>query len=120
MIDRGIKVAEGTPAELKTSVGESSLQLRLSDTDLLDEAGRIVHRVAGVSPVMTPEAGALNVPLPDANKAADVLIALRESGISITSAAVQQPSLDEVFLALTGHDASSTANTESDLEEALR
>ncbi|UDY25287.1 ATP-binding cassette domain-containing protein [Nocardioides sp. Kera G14] len=103
VIDRGLKVAEGTPSELKTSVGESSLQLRLSDKGLVEEAARLVEKVAGVAPVLTPEAAGLNVPLPDANKAADVLIALREAGVSITSAAVQQPTLDEVFLAITGH-----------------
>jgi ABC-2 type transport system ATP-binding protein len=53
--------------------------------------------------VLTPEAGGVNVPLADADRAADVLIGLRHAGISITTANVQQPTLDEVFLALTGH-----------------
>jgi ABC-2 type transport system ATP-binding protein len=114
VIDRGLKVAEGTPAELKASVGESSLQLRLADKTQVDEAGSLVTRVIGVAPVLTPEAAGLNVPLPDANRAADVLIALRESGISITSAAVQQPTLDEVFLAITGHDTGAAAQSEDD------
>jgi ABC-2 type transport system ATP-binding protein len=46
----------------------------------------------------------MNVPLTDADQAADVLIALRQAGISIASVSVQKPTLDEVFLALTGHD----------------
>jgi ABC-2 type transport system ATP-binding protein len=54
-------------------------------------------------PVVTPEAGGLNVPLADADQAADVLIALRQTGISVASLTVQKPTLDEVFLALTGH-----------------
>ncbi|MFT4263612.1 MAG: ATP-binding cassette domain-containing protein [Nocardioides sp.] len=119
VIDRGLKVAEGTPAELKTSVGESTLQLRLADTSLTEEAGRLVERVVGVSPVLTPEAGGLNVPLPDADKAADVLIALREAGVSITSAAVQQPTLDEVFLALTGHSTERDSDADSENEEVF-
>jgi ABC-2 type transport system ATP-binding protein len=117
VIDRGLKVAEGTPAELKTSVGESTLQLRLSDKSQLEEAALIVKRVTGSGPVLTPEAGGLNVPLPEANRAADVLIALREARLSITSAAVQQPTLDEVFLALTGHG---TAESEAEREESHR
>jgi ABC-2 type transport system ATP-binding protein len=121
VIDRGLKVAEGTPAELKTSVGESTLQLRLTDKSLIEEAALLVKRVTGSGPVLTPEAGGLNVPLPDANRAADVLIALREANLSITSAAVQQPTLDEVFLALTGHDTGqSEAQSENDSEEARR
>ncbi|WP_017933537.1 ATP-binding cassette domain-containing protein [Nocardioides sp. Iso805N] len=124
VIDRGLKVAEGTPSDLKTSVGESSLQLRLSDKSLIEEAALLVKRITGSSPVLTPEAGGLNVPLPDANQAADVLIALRQASLSITSAAVQQPTLDEVFLALTGHDtgqpdAQSDAR-ETESEEARR
>jgi len=112
VIDRGLKVAEGTPEELKTGVGESTLQLRLTDKSLVEDAAVLVKQIAGTAPVLTPEAGGLNVPLPDANKAADVLIALREANLSITSAAVQQPTLDEVFLALTGHATESADQNE--------
>ncbi|WP_300682460.1 ATP-binding cassette domain-containing protein [Nocardioides sp.] len=124
VIDRGLKVAEGTPSELKSSVGESTLQLRLSDKGRLDAATALVDRVSGARSVASPEAAALNVPLPDADKAADVLIALREAGISITGATVQQPTLDEVFLALTGHgtDQSSQSgqSSHSENEEVTR
>ncbi len=105
VIDRGRKVAQGTPDELKTSVGSSTLQLRMSDATDTHEAADVVRRVLGEEPVLTPEAGGLNAALADANRAADVLIALRQSGLSITSATVQKPTLDEVFMAITGHGA---------------
>ncbi len=105
VIDRGIKVAEGTPDELKTSVGSSTLQLRMSDPDEASSAAAVVRRVLGEEPVLTPEAGGMNVALGDADQAADVLIALRQSGLSIASATVQKPTLDEVFMAITGHGA---------------
>ena len=57
-------------------------------------------------------AGGINVPLPDANKAADVLIGLREQELLITSATVQKPTLDEVFMALTGHAAEADDDNE--------
>jgi ABC-2 type transport system ATP-binding protein len=57
--------------------------------------------------VLTPEAGGLNIALPDPNRAADVLIALREASLSIATATVRQPTLDEVFLVLTGHHSES-------------
>ena len=104
MIDRGRKVAEGTTDELKTSVGASTLQLRLADPERLAAAAEIVQRVLGEEPVLTPEAGGMNVALEVADQAADALIALRQSGIGIASVSVAKPSLDEVFLALTGHD----------------
>jgi ABC-2 type transport system ATP-binding protein len=105
VIDRGIKVAEGTPDELKTSVGSSTLQLRMSEPGETTDAVAVVRRILGEEPVLTPEAGGMNAALTDANQAADVLIALRQSGLSIASATVQKPTLDEVFMAITGHGA---------------
>src|SRR5690349_12113908 len=86
VIDRGRKVAEGTPDELKASVGSSTLQLRLLDPAQTPEAVDVVRRVVGEEPVVPPEAGGINVPLADANRAADVLIGLRERELLITSA----------------------------------
>ena len=117
VIDRGIKVAEGTPDELKTSVGSSTLQLRMSDPVETTVAADVVRRVLGEEPVLTPEAGGMNAALADANQAADVLIALRQSGLSIASATVQKPTLDEVFMALTGHAAEDT-QPEPEMEPA--
>jgi ABC-2 type transport system ATP-binding protein len=104
VIDRGRKVAEGTPDELKTSVGNSTLQLQLAAG--ADQAGAadVVRRLLGEEPVLTPESGRMNVALDAADRAADVLIGLRQAGIAITSVSVDKPTLDEVFLALTGHD----------------
>jgi ABC-2 type transport system ATP-binding protein len=111
VIDRGIKVAEGTPDQLKSQVGSSTLQLRLLDPAQTAQAVDVVRRVVGDEPVLTPEAGGINVPLADANRAADVLIGLREQELLITSATVQKPTLDEVFMALTGHAAEDTSET---------
>ena len=114
VIDRGRKVAEGTPDELKTSVGSSTLHLRLSDPSDVDEASSVVRRLLVEDPVPTSEAAGLNVALTDANQAAEVLIGLRQSGISIASVTVQKPTLDEVFLALTGHGAEDSHSDDAD------
>jgi len=105
VIDHGRKVAEGTPDELKSSVGNATLQLQLApDTDQ-ELARQIVRRVAGAEPVLTPESGRMNVPLDTADRAADILIGFRQAGVSIISVSVAKPTLDEVFLAITGHGA---------------
>jgi ABC-2 type transport system ATP-binding protein len=117
VIDRGRKVAEGTPEQLKSSVGNSTLQVRLASRDATGHAASIVEQVLGESPVLTPEAGGLNIALPDPNRAADVLIALRQADLSIATATVRQPTLDEVFLALTGHH--SQADDRSDADEEV-
>jgi ABC-2 type transport system ATP-binding protein len=103
VIDRGRKVAEGTPDQLKSQVGSSTLQLRMADPDDTPAAAEVVRASTGEEPVLTPEAGGINVALSDADRAADVLIGLRQRGLSIASATVSKPSLDEVFMALTGH-----------------
>jgi ABC-2 type transport system ATP-binding protein len=118
VIDRGRKVAEGTPDDLKTSVGNSTLQLRLAPDADTGTARTVVRKVAGAEPVLTPESGGMNVPLDDADSAACVLIGLREAGVSIDSVSVAKPTLDEVFLALTGHDTGADPGAEAALEEA--
>jgi ABC-2 type transport system ATP-binding protein len=117
VIDRGRKVAQGTPDELKSQVGSSTLQLRMLDPGNTGDAANVVRRVLGEEPVLTPEAGGINVALTDANRAADVLIGLREHGLLISSATVQKPTLDEVFMALTGH-AADDSQTEPEKEPA--
>jgi ABC-2 type transport system ATP-binding protein len=105
VIDHGRKVAEGTPDQLKTSVGNSTLQIELAEHADQDLAVQVVWRVVGREPVRTPESGRINVPLATADGAADVLIGLRQAGVTIAAVSVAKPTLDEVFLTLTGHDA---------------
>ena len=59
----------------------------------------------GEQPAPSLEAPTLSVPLQRSEQAVDVLVTLRERGIAIDSVTVHKPSLDEVFLALTGHGA---------------
>ncbi|WGX94443.1 ATP-binding cassette domain-containing protein [Nocardioides sp. L-11A] len=114
VIDAGRKVAEGTPEQLKSGVGSSTLHLRLADRTQTATAAAVVERALGEAPVLTPEAGGLNVPLADADQAGDVLIALRQAELPITTATVRQPTLDEVFLALTGHHSEPNRNHETE------
>jgi len=118
VIDRGRKVAEGTPDELKSSAGRSTLQLQLAPGADAELARQVVRRVAGAEPVLTPASGRMNVPLDTADRAADVLIGLRQAAVPITSVSVSKPTLDEVFLAITGHDAGPAGDQDAiDTEE---
>jgi ABC-2 type transport system ATP-binding protein len=120
VIDRGRKVAEGTPDELKTSVGTSTLQLQLAEEAEQSLARQVVRRVVGKEPVLTPGSGRVNVPLDTADSAGDVLIGLRQAGISITEVSVANPTLDEVFLALTGHGAGDSSEDTGEPEQPVR
>jgi ABC-2 type transport system ATP-binding protein len=119
VIDRGRKVAEGTPDELKSSVGDSTLQVQLAADADRELALQVVRRVAGAEPVFTPQSGQINVPLETADEASDVLIGLRHAGVQITSVNVAKPTLDEVFLAITGHDAGRPQRPEEIVDEEL-
>ncbi len=114
VIDRGRVVAEGTSDELKASVGTSSLQLRLADVDDTMDALRAIEQVLGVRGTLSPEATRITAPMADADLVADLLITLREAGIHITEMSVQKPTLDEVFLTITGHEATDQSETEKE------
>jgi ABC-2 type transport system ATP-binding protein len=104
VIDRGKVIAEGTPAQLKASVGSGALHVRLLDPEQRPEAERVLAaRLDAVQ--LEPDPAALSAPCADADRAAEAVAALGAAGVRIANFSVGQPSLDEVFLALTGHPA---------------
>jgi ABC-2 type transport system ATP-binding protein len=119
VIDRGRVVAEGTADELKASVGTSSLMLRLTDAGRLTDAQRIITGVLGTPGSLSPEAARITVPMQDADRVADLLVAFRDAGIHLGEFSVQKPTLDEVFLAITGHGADAAAEPASDVQPEL-
>ncbi|MFD1721456.1 ATP-binding cassette domain-containing protein [Amnibacterium endophyticum] len=115
VIDRGRVVAEGTADDLKSSVGTASLQLRLADPADADLARAAVRDVLHVEAIASAERAWLTVPLSDPDRVTDLLIELRGSGVRLAEFGVQKPTLDEVFLTITGKPAS----TEAEKEEAF-
>ena len=122
VIDHGRVIAEGTSAELKSSVGSGAVHLRLIDPADRPEAQRILSAVLGANVLLEPEPVALSARLevdgPEQEVTMQVSRALAElsrAGIAVADFSLGQPSLDEVFLALTGH----TADSDTDAEEAL-
>jgi ABC-2 type transport system ATP-binding protein len=104
VIDHGKVIAEGTPGQLKSSVGSGALHVRLLDPEQRPEAERVLAReLAAVH--LEPDPSALSAPCADADRAAEALAGLSRAGIRIANFSVGQPTLDEVFLALTGHTA---------------
>jgi ABC-2 type transport system ATP-binding protein len=111
VIDRGRVVAEGTVDELKGSIGTSSLQLRVNHARDLAAVRRIIEQVLQVQAAISPEALKITAPMTNADRVADLLIALREAGILLTELSVQKPTLDEVFLTITGHGVDNEAES---------
>lgn len=113
VIDRGRVVAEGTSDDLKASVGESSLQLRLDNPADVESARAIIARVLAADSVISPEGARLTAPMADADTVTDLLVAFRDSGIRLAEMSVQKPTLDEVFLTLTGHGVDDGIHTDA-------
>jgi len=101
VIDHGKVIAEGTPGQLKASVGEGALHVRLLDPEQREDALRIL----GGDAYEEPDPAALALPVADADEASRAIAELTQADIGLASFALAQPSLDEVFLALTGHTA---------------
>lgn len=124
VIDRGQVVAEGTVDELKASVGTSSLHLRVLNPQDIERTRQTVERVLQVPSSVSAEAGKITSPMGNADRVTDLLIALRESGIQLSEMSVQKPTLDEVFLTITGHgvkeDDSSASSRDAKIAEEAR
>src|SRR6478609_1802158 len=118
VIDTGKVVAEGTSDELKSSIGTSSLQLRPADPADLEAVGHAVERVLGVPATVSPERGRLTAPMQNPDLVTELLLTLRDADIRLAELSVQKPTLDEVFLTLTGHGVID-ADAEPELEGSL-
>nr|MDQ3936862.1 ATP-binding cassette domain-containing protein [Actinomycetota bacterium] len=116
VIDHGRVIAEGTPGQLKSSVGTGALKLRLLDPVQREEAVRVLERELGVAHP-EPEPAGLSAPCADGDRAAEALAELVRAGIGVADFSLGQPSLDEVFLALTGRPAEDPVAEEAAAQE---
>jgi ABC-2 type transport system ATP-binding protein len=102
VIDRGLVIAEGTPDELKRQIGGDRLEIHLCDGQRGDEAVAALTSIASERPFI--ENGSVSVPVAERRgRIADAVRRLDEAGIAIDDIAVRTPTLDDVFLTLTGH-----------------
>ena len=104
VIDRGLVIAEGTSDELKRQVGGDRLDIHLCDGGRGEEAVAALTAIASDRPFI--ENGSVSVPVAQRRGTiADAVRRLDEAGIAIDDIAVRTPTLDDVFLSLTGHSA---------------
>lgn len=112
VIDHGRLIAEGTSRDLKSSVGVNMLHVRLQAAEHRAAAEAQLAQVIGGKVHLDADPCLLSVHVPETVLVADALKSLAGAGISVAEFSLGQPSLDEVFFALTGHPA------ESDKQEA--
>jgi daunorubicin resistance ABC transporter ATP-binding subunit len=106
VLDRGEVAAEGTPAELKARLGGTVVELHAAVPGSFGAALAAVRADGEAAPAADPGRGRITVPAPDgARTLRAVLDRLDAAGVGVDDIGLRQPSLDEVFLALTGHGA---------------
>ncbi len=107
VIDHGRAIARGTSAELKRQVGGEHLDVHVRGTDSVAAARQIMESVA-TGPLRTDaDSGALSAPVTNGiDTLSKVLRELESRGIDIVDIGLRRPTLDDVFMQLTGHGAS--------------
>jgi ABC-2 type transport system ATP-binding protein len=104
VIDHGKVIAEGTPGQLKATAGSGVLQVRLQDHGRRPEASGLVAGVVGATVRTDADPAVLCAHVDDADRAMLALAELSRAGIDTVAFALAQPTLDDVFLALTAPD----------------
>ncbi len=114
VIDAGRMVAAGTAAELKSEIGADRLEVVVRDADALAAATAAVGRATGNEPQVAPAARRIRVPVSGGSAA--LIAAVREldqTGILTDDIALRRPTLDDVFLRLTGGTTSTSSESEA-------
>ena len=107
VIDHGLVIAAGTAEELKSRVGGDVLEFSVPDRNLMSDSVAAIARVGEGEPHADKETGVVSVGV--GGRGSDALVdavrSLDAAGVQTKGLALRRPSLDDVFLALTGHAA---------------
>ena len=114
VIDHGAVIASGTPDELKASAGQQVLEVTPASRGDLSAVAELLERLTGAQPAIGVESGQVSVQVEGGRALPDIIRAFEDRSIELAEFALRRASLDEVFLALTGHRA------EEEPEEAGR
>jgi ABC-2 type transport system ATP-binding protein len=103
VIDRGSVIAEGAPEQLKARIGGSRVELVVRSAEDLAAAAELVERVGGGAPRIDGDGRRISAPVHDPVGALTALLpAVRAAGIAAEDVGLRRPTLDDVFLRLTG------------------
>jgi len=103
VIDHGKVIATGTPDELKAHTGGQVLEVSPEDKAQLGEVAGVLMSLTGQAADTDLSAGRVTVPVTGAAALPEIVRRLDAAGVQLAEFALRKPSLDEVFLALTGH-----------------
>jgi oleandomycin transport system ATP-binding protein len=103
VIDHGLVVASGTPDELKAKTGAQTLVVRATDLALTPRVVTAVAEITGSEPEVRDDTGLVTAAASDPAMVPAIVRRLDDDGVVLAELALRLPSLDEVFMTLTGH-----------------
>jgi ABC-2 type transport system ATP-binding protein len=110
IIDSGRVIAHGTPNELKSRVGADVIELHTTDLAAMTRAAEVLGALGLGEPAIDPATRRCAIAAPGGPRLLPVIVrALDDAGVTVEDLGLRRPTLDEVFLALTGHSAASQA-----------
>ncbi len=119
IIDDGRVIAQGTPNELKSRVGADMVELHTIDVPTMQRAAEVLASLGMAEPSTDPATRRCSLAAPGGSKLLPVVVrALDEAAVPVEDIALRRPTLDEVFLALTGRPAESDIDPTSPKEDA--
>jgi ABC-type multidrug transport system ATPase subunit len=119
VLDHGRVAAQGTAAQLKATIGSEVLALRVADTaDVHDAAAALADLSSHDEPFVDRASGEIRLAVADPSASAEAVRRLDARSLPVAAVELQEPSLDDVFLTLTGRRAEDDPATEIDQREA--
>ena len=112
IIDHGTVIAAGTPAELKTRAGDDMIEVHVRDVRHLPAVCGVLAKIGDDPRVDVPQRRAYVAVDDGSSRLMDALRILDQQDITVEDISLRRPSLDEVFLALTGSPARTTGSPE--------
>jgi ABC-2 type transport system ATP-binding protein len=104
IIDGGRVIAQGTPNELKSRVGADMVELHTIDVPTMQRAAGVLASLGTAEPSTDPSTRRCSLAAPGGSKLLPIVVrALDDAEVPVEDIALRRPTLDEVFLALTGH-----------------
>ena len=103
VIDHGSVIATGTPDELKASAGRQVLEVIPADRADVSAVADLLEQLIGATPAIAVESGQVSVQVERGSSLPHIVHAFEDRSIELAEFALRRASLDEVFLALTGH-----------------
>ena len=110
VVDHGSVIARGTADELKRRIGGERLDVVVAQRSQLEIAAATLRAIAGAEPVVDARTREISVPVRGIGALTEAVRRFDEIGLEVLDIALHRPSLDDVFLALTGHAADTGTN----------